>query len=122
MALKHFSPEGDPMLFSCPCGNCDTKPNPRLPQVLDLVREESGVPMFITSGPRCEAHNMAIGGAKYSEHMDGDGADIACSSSRERFMIINAAISNGINRIGVGKLLIHLGISETNDPMVMWVY
>jgi hypothetical protein len=120
--LKHFSDGGDPLLFNCPCGNCDTEVNPKLPEVLDEVRELAGVPMGVSSGPRCVPYNIHIGGAEYSEHIDGDGADIPCSTSRDRFLIIQAAIVCGITRIGVAKTFIHLGISKTNDPLVMWVY
>ena len=120
--MKYFTPEGDPLLYGCPCGNCLTKPNSQLPLILELIREDAGIPMVVTSGPRCVQHNIDIGGANYSEHIDGEGADIACDNSRDRFLIIQAAINNGINRIGVGKNLIHLGISITNDPLVMWVY
>lgn len=120
--LKHFSPEGDPMLFGCPCGNCITKPNPRLPVLLDIMREETGIPMKINSGPRCVPYNVHIGGADYSEHVDGEGADVACSNSRDRSLLIQAAIKLGINRIGVAKTFIHFGISVTNDQNVMWTY
>ena len=120
--MRYFSEEGDPRLYNCPCGNCVTKANPRLPEVLDRIRGQSGVPMAVTSGPRCVHYNIKVGGADYSEHIDGEGADISCTSSRARFLIIEAAISQGINRIGIGKTFIHLGISETNDQMVMWTY
>ena len=122
--LRHFSPEGDPLLYGCPCERhtCVAKVNPRLPQVLDLIRDDTGIPMVITSGPRCVPHNVEIGGAEYSEHIDGEGADVQCSNSRDRFMLINSAIKHGINRIGVGKGFLHLGISESNDQFVMWVY
>ena len=122
--LRHFSHKGDPLLFACPCNRltCLVTVNPRLPEVLDLIRDDTGIPMVITSGPRCVPHNIEIGGADYSEHIDGEGADVQCSSSRDRFMLINSAIKHGINRIGVGNNLIHLGISETNDQFVMWTY
>jgi len=122
--MKYFSIEGDPLLFACPCErhNCVATVNPKLPEVLDLIRDETGIPMIITSGPRCVPHNIEIGGADYSEHIDGEGADVLCSNSRDRFMLITAAMSHGINRIGVGKKFLHFGISQTNDQFVMWTY
>jgi len=120
--MNYFNPEQDPMLYKCPCGHCNVVVNPELPRVLNLVRERAGTPMVVTSGPRCPQYNIAIGGATYSEHVDGDGADIVCTSSRSRFLIIRAAIEVGINRIGVDDIFLHLGISKTNDQLVMWVY
>lgn len=120
--MNYFTPEGDPKLFACSCGKCDTKPTTRLLDTLQIIREDVGFPMKVTSGPRCPDYNSTILGSKYSEHIDGDGSDIECLHSRQRFILIDAAINSGINRIGIGKTFIHLGVSETNDQMVMWVY
>ena len=120
--MKYFTPEGDPKLFKCFCGNCDTKPTKRLLITLDDIRADIGIPMIINSGPRCPAYNKLIGGATYSEHQDGDGADVFCANTRMRFKLIEAAILHGINRIGISKKFIHLGVSETNTQMVIWVY
>lgn len=122
--LNYFSERGDPRLYNCGCDyhNCAATVSPVLPVILDLIREDAGVPMTITSGPRCVSYNIDIGGSEYSEHIDGEGADVECYSSRARMLIVAAAIKNGITRIGVAKTFIHLGISTTNDQLVMWVY
>ena len=122
--MMYFNEDTDPLLYACPCGRhtCEARINPRMPTVLNVIRDAVGFPITISSGPRCVPHNIEIGGAEYSEHVDGEGVDIPCSSSRHRFLIIKAAIDAGINRIGIGKNFIHLGISTTNDPLVMWVY
>ena len=88
----------------------------------DAVREAAGVPMHCTSGPRCWSYNSLIGGAKFSEHVDGDAMDVACDTSRKRALIVQAAIRYGVNRIGIAKGFIHLGVSEKHDQNVMWVY
>jgi hypothetical protein len=119
---NYFTPESDPMLFACPCGNCEVKANPDLIKFLNVVRHKAKVPMYVTSGPRCAAYNAQIEGAKYSEHIDSDGADIQVSASRPRFLIIKAAIESGCVRIGAGNSFLHLGISETNDQEVFWDY
>jgi len=90
--------------------------------MLDRVRDRAGVPMVVTSGPRCPEYNALIGGAKYSEHIDGDGADILCEDSALRHAILKAAIEEGVNRIGIGKSFIHLGVSESNSQDVIWCY
>lgn len=44
--------------------------------ILDPLREAYGRPIIVTSGYRCPALNKAIGGAKSSQHMAGQAADI----------------------------------------------
>ena len=120
--MKYFSPETDPALFKCPCGTCEVKPTVRLLDVLDACREEAGVPFVINSGPRCWHHNKLIGGAEYSEHVDGEAADVRCRNSKDRYKILQAAHKMGVSRIGVAKGFIHLGVSDTHTPYVVWVY
>jgi uncharacterized protein YcbK (DUF882 family) len=43
---------------------------------LDLVREEFGEPITITSGYRSPVHNRKIGGSPSSQHVLGKAADI----------------------------------------------
>ena len=121
---SHFTIEGDPLLFSCPCDNtdCNQKPHTQLLQMLNRTRELAGIPMGVNSGPRCPEYNIRIGGAKYSEHVEGKGADIKCTNSRSRMLLVQAALQAGFNRIGIAKKFIHLGCSESNDQLVMWVY
>jgi uncharacterized protein YcbK (DUF882 family) len=42
---------------------------------LDKVREESGGPIIVNSGFRCNSHNINIGGAKNSWHTKGLASD-----------------------------------------------
>lgn len=62
--------------FSCKCGCGFDAVDIELLGVLEDVREHFGKPLVITSGNRCEAHNMAIGGADESKHIKGIAADI----------------------------------------------
>ena len=45
-------------------------------KVLDPLREAWGAPIIVTSGYRCPKLNKAVGGAKTSQHMYGQAADI----------------------------------------------
>ena len=119
---SYFTVTGDPFLFSCPCGKCISRPHTQLLQMLNRTRELAGIPMTVNSGPRCEQYNIDSKGAKYSEHIEGKGADIKCLDSRSRMLIVRAAIQAGFTRIGIAKTFVHLGCSETNDQLVMWVY
>lgn len=51
--------------------------------VLDPLREWYGKPIKVNSGYRCEALNKVIGGAKSSQHMLGEAADITVGSKEE---------------------------------------
>ena len=44
--------------------------------VLDPLREEWGAPIIVGSGYRCPKLNKAVGGARMSQHMYGQAADI----------------------------------------------
>ena len=44
--------------------------------ILDPLREKWGAPIIVTSGYRCEKLNQAVGGAKSSQHVLGQAADI----------------------------------------------
>lgn len=47
-------------------------------QILQPLRDLVGRPINVSSGYRCEALNQAINGAKNSQHMKGQAADIEC--------------------------------------------
>lgn len=57
--------------------------------VLDPLREWYGKPITVNSGYRCEALNKAIGGAKSSQHMLGEAADITVGSKEENEKLFN---------------------------------
>lgn len=51
--------------------------------VLDPLREIYGRPITVNSGYRCPQLNAAVGGAKTSQHMRGEAADITAGSKEE---------------------------------------
>ena len=61
--------------FRCNCcGLLNVKPE--LLDSLQALRDHVGVPVQVTSGTRCPAHNRAVGGAPGSRHLVGEAADI----------------------------------------------
>lgn len=59
---------------------------------LDPIREIWGKPIIVNSGYRCPELNKAIGGAKNSQHLKGEAADITTGSkegNRKLFLMID---------------------------------
>lgn len=52
--------------------------------VLDPLRERYGHPIIVNSGYRCPRLNKAVGGAKTSQHVSGEAADIYVGNAKER--------------------------------------
>ena len=81
---------------------------------LDKTRELFGQPMIVTSGYRSPEYDKALVekiGKKWipnNAHTAGFAADIKCSSSRDRFLLIRAAMRAGIHRIGFDDAHVHL--------------
>ena len=88
---------------------------------LDHIRALIGK-MIVSSGFRTVAHNNEVGGVSGSEHLMGMGADIVAITSRQRYSIVQAALGVGINRIGIGKTFVHLGMDENLPTHVIWLY
>lgn len=123
--MKWFSPATDPLLYRCPCSRreCDAPlPTDDLLQALDAMREAYGHPIRVTSGPRCALWNLRRGGEPDSEHLTGEGADLACTTSEERYAMDGAARAAGITRLGPYRDgHFHVGVSTTKPQRVMWL-
>ena len=97
---------------------------PEFMAVLQAIRTDYAKPMAITSGYRHWTHPVeARKGHTTGEHTKGACADIACTSSGERFELVRLALKHGVNRIGIAKTFIHLGIGAPGlAPNVIWEY
>ena len=69
---EHF----DSIEIQCICGCGYEAVSPALLTGLELLRAALGKPVTVTSGCRCPAHNLAVGGAASSLHLRGMAADI----------------------------------------------
>ena len=91
-------------------------------EMLDKAREFAGIPFVITSGFRTEAHSIAIGSTAESSHCKGCAADISCTTSRDRFLIVCALLHVGFTRIGIADDFIHVDSDWEKAGDVCWVY
>lgn len=62
--------------FACQDGSQIVFVDDYLISILDILRNQVGKPVHITSGYRTPTRNKKVGGAKYSYHMRGMAADI----------------------------------------------
>lgn len=121
LRARWFDPEVE---FACRCGRgaecrAPKQPHRLLLLYLDQAREVYGHPIIVTSGNRCAWWNLRQGGEDPSEHVQADGclgADIACSSSRERAFLLNAIRLAGITRVGVYPRHLHVGVGDAVNP------
>ena len=70
--------------FLCPCcggGAKTVKISEILVVFLENLRRAWGSAIIVNSGWRCAAHNLKVGGTKYSRHLIGCAADIAPAGS-----------------------------------------
>lgn len=91
-------------------------------ELLDKVREDAGIPLVINCAYRSKEWDKRRGRSGNSSHCRGKAVDIRCNDSSNRFKIIEAAIKNGITRIGVGKTYIHLDNDDSLPQGVVWHY
>lgn len=119
--------------FRCPCRRpeCDAPIGPHrlLGIYLDEIRERWGRALIVSSGNRCADHNARVGGVDGSEHVQPGGclgADVACWTSRDRALLLDAVRHSGITRVGVYRRHLHIGVgdavaSEKFPSPVVWV-
>ena len=109
--------------FECKDGCGADNINPNLVAKLQKVRDRLGMPMKITSGVRCEKHNILVGGDTNSSHLEGNATavDIACDNSSLRYQLISCLISV-FNRVGIAEDFIHVDIDPDKPAGVVWTY
>jgi len=117
MKLKHFKKSE----FTCKCGCGETVISDELLQMLDDARKHAGVPFKITSGYRCPNHPESKKNPT-SSHIKGLAADIKCSDSKTRAILMDALTYVEFYRIGISKSFIHVDIDEDKVSPVIWVY
>lgn len=111
-----------PHELACRCGHCDANGeglHKTLLAKLDTVRKRFNRPMYVTSACRCYDWNKAVGGSVNSYHLPQNGfraVDIACSNSRDRYLLIRYAIEAGLS-VGVNKGFLHFDYRDS-DPII----
>lgn len=125
MSLKYFSYEefDSPDLPNSGAANMDNN----FLSMLDSARGIAGIPFKISSGFRSRNYNQSLSERGYksspnSSHLKGKAADIVCSTSAERWIIVKALQEAGFNRIGIAKTFIHIDNDDSKTKDVIWTY
>ena len=105
-------------------GGCNIKP--QLIMMLMVARIIAGIPFSINDGCRTREDNAKLVAkglaAEDSSHLEGYAADISCTASRQRSIMLGALRKAGFTRIGISKSFIHVDCDPTKDAHVTWVY
>lgn len=88
---------------------------------LEAAREIAGIPFYINSGYRCEAHNRAVGGKQHSAHTKGYAVDVRVNVDTSA-SILEALEAVGFDRIGIAKNFIHVDCDFSLPSPARWRY
>ena len=88
---------------------------------LDKARQLAGMPFIINSAYRSPDHPLSIKNPN-SSHIKGLAVDISVKDSRSRFIILDALIKVGFNRIGIADTFIHVDLDIDKSNKVIWTY
>jgi hypothetical protein len=101
-----------------------TKNLEELIKTLDIIRENFGSPITVTSGFRSWELNKAVGGSKTSQHAAGQAVDMVCKDNMALFNLIIKLKDEG--KIAFTQLInekpqfdntpswVHLGVDPKN--------
>jgi len=110
----HFAEEE----FACRCCGL-VRVNPRLVHLLEQLRGQlGGKPVVVSSAYRCAVHNRAVGGARQSQHLLGNAADIAVTGIAPRAV---AAAAEKMGFTGVGRYSGFTHVDVRLGGKVRWV-
>ena len=112
--------------FVCQCGCGQANMCHEFMEKLQVLRNNTGIPMTITSGYRCGIHNSKVSNTGlFGPHTTGRAADIGVSG-QSAFLLLHAAIDVmtgiGINQKGDGRFLHFDDLDEDYPRPMIWSY
>ena len=110
LETKHFKAHET----ACKCG-CGGNVSFELLNRLELLRQAIGnKSIIIRSGFRCPAYNDKVKGARYSQHLKGNAADIIVPGMTT-WEVGAYAVTCGFSGIGIGSSITHVDIRPVTD-------
>ena len=99
--------------------------SPELKCKIDELETELKREVICTSGYRDPSHPIESVKSKPGEHAHGNAVDLAAIGGHDTYVLIQAAIKIGFERIGVNRKasFVHLGIGYPGAaPKTLWTY
>ena len=106
--MTYFTEDEFVMVQKNVCYKIDTS----LLATIDILRENVGQALTITSSFRDKNYNKFVGGASKSQHLLGKAVDFSCKNGILRAKIVFEAIKLGLT-VGVAKRFIHVDCRDT---------
>ena len=103
--------------FACKCGKCTEVPiDEQLVVYLQKIRDHFKKPVTITSAYRTVARNNAVKGAKYSQHLYGNAADIKVQGTAPKTVSEYAdKLMSNKGGIGTYSTFTHIDVRATKS-------
>lgn len=86
-----------------------------LRQLDALYKKLTGQELPITSGARCPAHSVAVGGTLTDAHTKGRAADVSFATGHDIYFLVRAAMLAGVTGIGVNPKNKHVHLDNMED-------
>jgi uncharacterized protein YcbK (DUF882 family) len=100
--MAKLSKNFDQSEFACHCGcRLTLSKGSKIVTALQELRNRIGVPIIIVSGARCAKHNKAVGGAKASQHLAGNAADIMAPGIKQSALLAAVEAMPEFKGIGI---------------------
>jgi len=118
--VKHFKPYET----ECKCGCGKNDPDHRILALADKWRELKGSYAEFSSVCRCLEHNRNEGSKDTSSHAKSPclAGDLEYGGKRERFLLLQLLIDEGITRIGIAKTFMHYDFDTEKAEEIAWLY
>lgn len=127
ISTKNFNPNTDPKLL-CTCGHPDCDRRSVDQETLDkvqLIRNDLGQPMTITSGGRCPNHPNEVHKTREGDHQLCKAVDIACDNEELETKLKVLAGRYNATRVAGGSYcgFVHMAWTETaRRDVPTWSY
>lgn len=122
---NNFNPSTDKKLL-CTCGHADCDQRSVNQFTLDrvqLVRDDYGQPMSITSAGRCSHHPNEVTKKSPGDHQKQYAVDVRYKGIHMRNKLMVLAGRHGATRVAYGKSFVHMAWTPTSDKSVpTWSY
>jgi hypothetical protein len=126
ISTKNFNPDTDNLLCNCGHPACDKRSIDQ--ESLDnfqLMRDDLGYPMVLTSGGRCPYHPDELRKGKDRDHQKCKTGDVECNDRERETKLKVLAGRHGATRVAGGAYcgFVHISWTETERTDVpTWGY